>query len=118
GGFMPFIRRSRPQHSACGRVGLPCLAAVVLLAAPVVVLEVEPPSQQAGPSIERETRSKLDRDVAKIRKATEKFKSLDEAVKEGYARDVAHCLANPPEGAMGYHHQNDALLDDRLELER
>jgi len=60
----------------------------------------------------------IDRDVAKIRAATSKFKSLDEAVKKGYARDVAHCMANPPQGGMGYHHQNDALLDDRLELER
>jgi hypothetical protein len=31
---------------------------------------------------------------------------------------VAHCLANPPEGGMGYHHQNASLLDDHLELER
>jgi hypothetical protein len=60
----------------------------------------------------------IDRDVARIRDATSAFRSLDAAVAAGYARDVRHCLANPPAGGMGYHHQNNALLDDRLELER
>ena len=60
----------------------------------------------------------IDRDVSRIRAATKAFKSLDEAVKKGYARDVAHCVDNPPEGGMGYHHENEALLDDRIELER
>jgi hypothetical protein len=56
--------------------------------------------------------------VARIRAATEAFKSLDEAVAAGYQGDVAHCMAKPPEGGMGYHHQNPSLLDDRIELER
>lgn len=60
----------------------------------------------------------VDRDVERIRAATAKFKSLDSAAVAGYRRDVAHCVDNPPQGAMGYHHQNDALLDDRLEVER
>ena len=59
-----------------------------------------------------------DRDVARIRAATAAFKSLDEAVAAGYARDVAHCVDNPPAGAMGFHHVNNSLLDDRIELER
>jgi hypothetical protein len=58
------------------------------------------------------------REVARIRAATAEFRSLDAAVRAGYARDVAHCVDNPPAGAMGYHHQNDALLDDRIEVER
>lgn len=116
---MPFTRRSRPQHPARTAVWVPCLAALALLAAPPAARpEARSPAPQDGPSISTGMGPKIDRDVAKIRKATEKFKSLDEAVKKGYARDVPHCLANPPEGGMGYHHQNNALLDDRLELER
>jgi hypothetical protein len=56
--------------------------------------------------------------VARIRHATAEFRSLDAAVRAGYARDGGHCVDNPREGAMGYHHQNAALLDDRIELER
>lgn len=58
------------------------------------------------------------RDVERIRKATAPFKSLDSAVAAGYHRHVANCIANPPQGGMGYHHQNDALLDDQLEVEK
>jgi hypothetical protein len=61
---------------------------------------------------------KIDKDVAKIRKATAAFRSLDKAVAAGYQREVAHCLANPPAGGMGYHHANGALYDDRIQLER
>jgi hypothetical protein len=64
------------------------------------------------------TAQAVDRDVETIRKATEAFKSLDAAVAAGYARDVTHCIDNPPHGAMGYHHLNRSLLDDRIELER
>jgi len=62
--------------------------------------------------------SAADRDVARIHAATAAYQSLDAAVAAGYARHVARCIDNPPHGAMGYHHQNDALLDDRLEIER
>lgn len=60
----------------------------------------------------------VQRDVARIRAATEAFKALDVAAAAGYARDVKHCIDNPPHGAMGYHHQNESLLDDNIELER
>jgi hypothetical protein len=60
----------------------------------------------------------IDRDVARIRSATVAFRSLDAAAGAGYEREVHHCLDNPPHGAMGYHHQNNALLDDRIDLER
>lgn len=60
----------------------------------------------------------MDRNVTRIRAATAAFKSLDEAAAAGYALDAVHFVDNAPVGAMGYHHQNDALLDDRIELER
>jgi hypothetical protein len=61
---------------------------------------------------------KVDRDVERVRKATEKFKDLDRAVAAGYAREVPHCIANPPQGAMGFHHGNGALFDDHLQVDK
>lgn len=60
----------------------------------------------------------VDRDIARVREATEAFRSLDAAAAAGYARSVRQCVAHPEHGAMGYHHANAALLDDRLEVER
>jgi hypothetical protein len=60
----------------------------------------------------------VDRDIARVREATEPFRSLDAAAAAGYARSVQQCIAHPEHGAMGYHHANAALLDDRLEVER
>jgi hypothetical protein len=69
--------------------------------------EMDPPSNGA----------RVD-DLARIREATASFKSIDAAAAAGYGRQVVNCVDNPPHGAMGYHHQNNALLDDRLEVER
>jgi hypothetical protein len=60
----------------------------------------------------------VERDIARVRQATEAFRSLDAAASAGYARTVAQCVAHPEHGAMGHHHTNDALLDDRLEVQR
>jgi hypothetical protein len=60
----------------------------------------------------------VDRDIERVRKATEKFKDLDRAVAAGYAREVPHCIANPPQGAMGFHHGNGALFDDHLQVDK
>jgi hypothetical protein len=88
------------------RAGLTAIAFVLACAARPAVAQTPAPGEAA------------DRDVARIRAATAAFKSLDEAVAAGYARDVAHCVDNPPAGAMGFHHVNNSLLDDRIELER
>jgi hypothetical protein len=58
----------------------------------------------------------VDRDVARVRDATEKFKSTDAAEAAGYNR-VTDCVEYQPAGAMGYHFQNNALLDTTLDLE-
>lgn len=60
----------------------------------------------------------VDRDIARVRKATEKFKDLDRAVAAGYPREVSGCVQNPPQGGMGFHHQNPAYMDARLEVDR
>jgi hypothetical protein len=60
----------------------------------------------------------VERDIARVRAAIKKFKSLDRAVAADYSRDGGGCIDNPPQGGMGCHHQNGALLDTRLEVER
>jgi hypothetical protein len=57
-------------------------------------------------------------DVQRIRSATAAFRSLDAAVAAGYARSGGGCVENQPQGAMGFHHVNESLLDDRIEVER
>jgi hypothetical protein len=103
------------------RLRLPAAAAIAFAFACAASPAVEIPSPEASATETAEATGlgeAIDRDVALIRAATAAFASLDEAVAAGYARDVAHCLDNPPHGAMGYHHQNASLLDDRIELER
>jgi hypothetical protein len=58
----------------------------------------------------------VDRDVAKVRDATAKFKTTEAAEAAGYKR-VTDCVEYQPAGAMGYHFQNDALLDTTLDLD-
>ena len=58
----------------------------------------------------------VDRDVAKVREATAKFKAAEAAEAAGYKR-VTECVEYQPAGAMGYHFQNNALLDTTLDLD-
>ena len=60
----------------------------------------------------------VERAVTRVRAATKPFHSIDAAAAAGYARTVRQCIAHPEHGAMGFHHTNDALLDDELEVER
>ena len=58
----------------------------------------------------------VDCDVMTIRDATAKFKSTVAAEAAGY-KQVTGCVEHQPAGAMGYHFQNNALLDATLDLE-
>jgi len=77
---------------------------------------VSAPKAASG-NVAETSRRLLDRDLERIRQATAAFKSLDEAVAAGYQRNVPQCIAHPTLGGMGYHHTNDALLDDKLDLD-
>ena len=58
----------------------------------------------------------VDRDVAKVRDATVRFQSTDAAEAAGYKR-VTDCVEHQPAGAMGYHFQNNTLLDTTLDVD-
>jgi hypothetical protein len=82
----------------------------------VLVMAVAPgalSAQSSGAAVDAATA----RQVERIRTATVAFKELDAAVVAGYSANGGGCVANPPEGVMGYHHVNQSLLDDRLEVE-
>ena len=59
----------------------------------------------------------VDGDIRRVRSATEPFKNADAAVAAGYAR-TDHCVEKPPEGGMGLHFENKALLDVTLDVEK
>ena len=58
----------------------------------------------------------VDRDVATVRAATVRLTSTDAAVAAGY-KQVTDCVEHQPDGAMGYHSQNNALLDTTLDVD-
>src|SRR5580704_9396367 len=58
----------------------------------------------------------VDRDIMTIRDATAKFKTTEAAEAAGYNR-ITGCVRHQPAGAMGYHFQNNTLLDMTLDLE-
>lgn len=58
----------------------------------------------------------VDRDIMTIREATAKFKTTEAAEAAGY-KQVTGCVEHQPAGAMGYHFQNNDLLDTTLDLE-
>lgn len=58
----------------------------------------------------------VDRDIMTVRNATAKFKTTEAAEAAGY-KQVTGCVEDQPSGAMGYHFQNNSLLDTTLDLE-
>jgi len=58
----------------------------------------------------------VDRDIARVRAATARFTAADAATAAGY-KQVTECVEHQPDGAMGYHFQNNALLDTTLDVE-
>ena len=73
-------------------------------------------NSQAPGSLRSGLGEAVDRDVMTIRDATAKFKTTEAAEAAGYKR-VTGCVEYQPAGAMGYHFQNNALLDTTLDLE-
>lgn len=59
----------------------------------------------------------VDQDVARVRDATVRFKTIDAAESAGY-KQSSGCVEYQPAGAMGYHFKNDALLDSTLDVDR
>jgi hypothetical protein len=59
----------------------------------------------------------IDRDVEKLRAATERFKGSNVAIAEGYVAED-RCIEHQPHGAMGYHFNNRGLRDATLDLEK
>ena len=100
------------------RVGRAAGTLIALLLCGQWAAAIDAPRRAVLPSNGAQATASVERDIERARAATAPFKSLDAAVAAGYGRDGGQCLDHPPHGAMGYHHQHDALLDDRIEVER
>ncbi|HEY7641118.1 MAG TPA: hypothetical protein VH814_15430 [Steroidobacteraceae bacterium] len=59
----------------------------------------------------------VDRDVERVRAATERFKDVDTALAAGYVA-TDYCVQHPAHGVMGLHFKNMALRDATPDLER
>ena len=59
----------------------------------------------------------IDRDVARLRAATERLRVSDRRVAAGYAPET-NCVQHQPHGAMGIHFNNMALRDATLDVEK
>ena len=76
----------------------------------------DPDKSQASGVVPSGLGDAVDRDVMTIRDATAKFKTTGAAESAGY-KQVTGCVERQPAGAMGYHFQNNTLLDTTLDLE-
>jgi hypothetical protein len=94
------------------------LSGIVMLTGALTYAAVAqtPPKAQAPGVLPSGMGDAIDRDVARVRAATEKFKTTDAAEAAGYKR-VTECVEYQPAGAMGYHFQNNTLLDTTLDLD-
>ena len=59
----------------------------------------------------------VDRGLARLRVATQAFRSIDSAAAAGYVRTVADCLVHEHHGAMGYHHSNSRYADATVDID-
>lgn len=103
---------------AARAAGVAALAVVLTGAAtrPAMAQAPRPEMAQAPGVLPSGLGDAVDRDVVKVRAATARFKSTEAAEAAGYAR-VTDCVEHQPDGAMGYHFQNNALLDTTLDVE-
>ena len=58
----------------------------------------------------------VDRDVARARTATARFRDVKAAIDAGY-KTPRKCIAHPKHGMMGFHYNNPALRDGTLDVE-
>ena len=59
----------------------------------------------------------IDRDITRLRAATERLKASDVALAAGYQAET-NCVQHQPHGAMGIHFNNPALKDATLDVEK
>ena len=107
------------RHTALIRSGVWLAGVLLMTAALSGVIAAQKPatdSSDAPHVLPSGLGDTIDRDVTRVRTATEPFKSTTAAEAAGYKR-VTDCVEYQPAGAMGYHFQNNALLDTTLDVD-
>lgn len=107
---MRHVRAHRAAAAAALAAGLTCAAAAQQMASTSAAAAV-PGILPSGFG------ASVDRDVTRVREATVRYKDVDAAIAAGYPR-TSDCVQYQPHGAMGYHHQNQALVDTTLDVEK
>ena len=59
----------------------------------------------------------VDRDITRLRAATERLKASDAAIAAGYKAET-NCVQHQPHGAMGIHFNHPGLRDATLDVEK
>jgi hypothetical protein len=59
----------------------------------------------------------VDRDIARLNAATERFKVSSAALAAGFTEET-NCVQHQPHGAMGYHFNDKSLRDATLDVEK
>jgi hypothetical protein len=78
--------------------------------------EDKKPSEPAAPHVMAQSangdiRITDEKQLAELRKVTERFHSFEAAKKAGYSTQITPCWAHHSAGAMGYHYGNTNLFD-------
>jgi hypothetical protein len=66
---------------------------------------------------ERGTGENVARELAALRRATEKFQDFHKAVAAGWSAKITACMTSA-EGGMGFHYGNTALIDSTVRVRR
>jgi hypothetical protein len=109
---MKHVRRHSTAAAAVLAAGLTCAAAAQQMASKSATMAATVPG-----ILPSGFGDAVDRDVARARDATARYKDVNAAIAAGYPR-TSDCIQYQPQGAMGYHHQNDTLRDATLEVDK
>jgi hypothetical protein len=116
---MPKTRTDSEKTTRMTRLSTGVAGVLVLICAFMCVAVAQTRDTDTSPApgiLPSEFGDVVDRDVARVRRVTARFTTTEAAEAAGYKR-VTDCVEYQPAGAMGYHFQNNALLDTRLDLD-
>lgn len=114
----PSLHRS----ASCSRLALlllfaACGGGVPSTDAPAATGAGQAPAS-AAPDIAQQYGPDVLANLERVRAVTDRYHDIAAAHADGYPTAVPRCIENQPAGGMGLHYMHQALLDDRLEVEK
>ena len=62
--------------------------------------------------------AEVNKELAALRRATAKFRSLESAKAAGWTTEITGCMSDPKAGGMGYHYGNPKLIDGSVRADQ